>query len=375
MAELVGSYVDDMAEVLVGSVVSGHHACLIGARGYGKTDLERFLMRKIVGNDDLFFTLEATTPADYVNGPIDMKKILADDAEVVRILTKSIYAPNAFLIGLDEYFRAMDAVQESGLQALARKDIPRSEQPTFWVTSNFAPKTERLLPVLDRITLWYWIEKFRLPKELLKDMVYQHASNGGEVVYNGKVSIPTIEQIKEVRAMTPSNRAIAAISDVCYALEEEAFTSNSQEWDVNPRRISQWSRLLSTVSMYHYGAEDFSSVHQDAVKMLQYAYPSKTQDEANKWKEIAGAVVDVIGTAIASIKADAYASFRQIKQQNNSLSARVTMAVKLTEEMGKRQREFTEICGDDPRVQDAIQELSRIHAAIVRGENPVELEG
>ena len=380
MAKLVGGYIDEMAEVFTASAISGMHACAIGAPGFGKTDLCRALMTTIIGNDDLVFEIESTTPADEVKGPYDNELLLSDKPKLVRITEHAITAPGAKIIGIDEWGRANDAVMETFIKGMARKDIPRTEQPVFWMTSNFAPKSERLAAVIDRVALWFWIPKMRIPQSLIKAIVEQQAAPGGEVTYGGKVQIPTIQEIEDVRNMQPTAKAVTAVQNLIATLEEEVFTQAGESngnagFSVNPRRITQWSRLLTTVSMWKYGTEDFSSVHPDAVKLLKYAYPLKTLEEAQKWAALTEAVVDVVGTAIASIKADAYASFRQIKQANNSLSARSIMAIKLTEEMGKRQREFTEICGDDPRVQDAIQELSRIHAAIVRGENPVELEG
>jgi MoxR-like ATPase len=363
----VGRYIEDIELALISSAVSGNHLLLIGSPGWGKTAIARSLAGQIANGSEWTFTRFATsTPPEAVTGPVDIAAALGDPPDVVYKTEDTPYDPRARLSIFDEIFRPSDVIFDLFLDLLDRQDVGVDVAPTVWSTSNFVVKSERTEALRDRIAMWVWVVPDELDSRAIVDVHLNRGYNQRLQLVNGR-TVPSISDIDDIRKSKPGPNALAAVKAYLEILSDEA---QKERFNINPRRLEQWANIVYRTSVYLLdGDNDFTDVPADVGKVMKYAYPCFDKDKWNDWQEVASAVSDPIGSAIETITKDAYAQFKKVQ---SSTGDKFMLAEKLGTVLADAERSLRAVVGseDDPRVKDALNELTDCFAALCRGEDP-----
>ncbi len=360
----VGQYVGDIKLALSASLVAQEHCMLLGAPGWGKTDIAEAAARNAVGLDNrVFIRFAPSTPPQRVEGMFDPVAALANPPRFVIVRTDTAFDPNAKILVLDEFGRASDIVFDIVLDATDRRDIPADNVPVVWGTSNFAPTTARTEALRDRFALWHWIHP---GSPDITAIINAHAQNLHRPLEIG--DMPTWEQVVEIRNADPGKKAIKVCDEILTLLAQEAAKAGLNP---NPRRVKQWFRLLFRTNVLMQGVADFTYSHVEASKVLTWAWANTDEQKSADWAKIAGCVVDIIGTAINELKAR---TLEQVKNMMNKTrdEPRSKLAIALGEIVADGKREIESIGVDDPRIKSALNELEAVFVQITRGENPFE---
>ena len=365
VAKFQGAYVQDVRDALVASIVSAEHALLIGAPGWGKTAIARRVAERVTDGEYVFLRLDGSTPPEKVAGMPDPAKLLASPPTIEYMKSGTVYDLDARAIILDEIGRPMDAIFDILLDPLNRVDIDPDDAPVVWGTTNFMPSSDRTEALRDRIAMWIWVNPGQIN---VGDIVAAHLDGlGNGLQIDGK--LPTWKEIEEIKKARPGNKARSAVSDLIEMISQEASQSG---YVVHPRRISQWSRILFRTGMYWTGSDDFDVVPKQASKVLQYCWPTLSQEEWNSWREIAEVAGDPVGTAINEVLSMSYNRFKQVRDAGGS--GRAAASIQLGEALANAQRSLNDIGVEDPRIEEAMSQLTMAFASVVRGEDPIEME-
>lgn len=363
----VGKYIADLELALIASAVSGKHALLVGAPGWGKTAIARSMAGQIAPDGEWTFTRFATsTPPEMVTGPVDIAAALADPPEVVYRTEDTPYDPRARLSIFDEIFRPSDVIFDIFLDLLDRQDVGVDVAPTVWGTSNFIVKSERTEALRDRIALWVWV----IPDELdVRSVIGVHMAkdyNTRLELVNGR-TIPSMEQIDKIRQSKPKQKAISAVTNYLEVLSSEA---KKEGFHMNPRRLEQWSSIVYRTTVYlNDGKDTFGAIPEEIGGVMKYAYPCFDRKQWNDWQEVASSVTDPVGTTIETITKDAYAEFKKVSRQGGG---KFEMAEKLGKTLANAEKSLRAVAKDedDVRVKDALEGLTECFGALCRGEDP-----
>ena len=367
-SSFVGSYVKDIELALIASAVSGKHALLIGAPGWGKTAIARSMAIQIAPENEWTFTRFATsTPPEQVTGPIEISAVMdVDNPRVEYNVEGTPYDPRARLSIFDEVFRPSDVIFDILLDLLDRQDIELDTAPTIWGTSNFIVKSERTEALRDRFALWVWVVPDEIDIPQIIDVHMKREYNQRIEMVNGR-SIPSIADIDDIRKSKPGDKAIGAVSGYLEVLSAESAKGG---YPINPRRLEQWSAIVYRTSVYLLDGEtNFSTVPPDIGKVMKYAYPCFDKESWIKWQEIASSVSDPVGTAIETVTNAAYDKFRSVHSRGAS---KFEMAEELGKVLSSAERDLRKLVKgkDDDRVEQSLSELTNCFGALCRGENP-----
>lgn len=361
-----GNYVTNLHDIFMGSALAGQNTMTISAPGWGKTEMALQSAKAIAGdNGSVFVELDPSTPPEVINGAYDPAEML--NGRLTKIVTNTPYDPNAHIVILDEIWRANDVVFDALVHATNNKRIDSRVRPIFWGTSNFVGKAERTEALRDRFALWLHVDGDMDSA----DIVTAHLTNGNGIDEAWGKNMPSWDECVRIHYTSPSARALEAIKDTIEALTQEAGVAG---FSVNPRRVVQWGEILHRVSTFHYGSEDYTSIHPEAGKLLKFAFPCATKPEAQKWSQVAMAIADRVGSAIESYRAIAVEKFRQVASQK-SMSDKTALVSELGKVLSETENELIRLGGDiktnpnaDPRVAETMQELMNLFSKAVRGE-------
>lgn len=366
----VGDYVTETRDVIVASVVSGVHALLIGAPGWGKTGIVRSVVETITDGAYVFLRLDASTPPEKVAGAPD-PAIAMNEGKIVPVRTGTVYDPDAKVIILDELGRPMDPVFDILLDALDRQDVDPEHAPVCIGTTNFMPKSERVQAVLDRIPFWNWVQPGALDVDGIVGAQLDATGSRLSVVD----SLPSWQDVEAVRAARPGPAARAAVIGACNQIASEANAAQGGMFQVNPRRLTQWQSVLYRTSVFYYGTEDFITVHPKAKAVLKWCWPTTSLQMWTAWNEIANAAADPIKSAVNGMWQMTYEQVQLMRKNNND-------PTRLAFELGKLQTEFKRNMRDlvadnlefkgDPRVAEALQKSMDLFSQMVNGEDPAD---
>ena len=167
--------------------------------------------------------------------------------------------------------------------------------------------------------------------------------------------------------MQPGPMAKKAVIDLLNTLATEAAQQGRRP---HPRRLAQWSRLVYRMAVYLTGSCDFTTIPDEATRILRYAFPAPSADEFASWQQIAASVVDTVGAAIEEIRVKALAEFREVSKME--AEARTARVGKLGGMLAAWQMSLKQIGGDDPRVAETIAMMKKWFANAVMGEMPGE---
>ncbi len=361
MSTFIGSYVSDIRDCLIAGVLSGQHAVVLGAPGWGKTAIARAMAARVAGDGRwCLVRLDPSTPPEAVRGAYDPAALLQGRLE--RVVGGTPYDPRARLVILDEIFRANEVVFDVLLDVLDRLDLSPDTAPVAWATANFVAQGERVEALRDRIALWLWLQPESLDP---RAVVGAHLAAGDDGL-SVPGEIPGWETVLEVRATRPGEKALRAVGELLSQLTQEA---QAQGRRVNPRRLAQWARLVYRVGVYTTGEADFAALPDEAARVLRWAWPAPTPEEAASWAQIALSIVDAVGAAIEAAMAQALAKFREVAAIGDP-GARTAKVAELGQVLAGTQATLRQVGGDDPRVPEAIRTLTEWFAAAVSGKEP-----
>ncbi len=359
MTTFIGGYVDDVRTCLTASALAAQHAVVLGAPGWGKTAIARALAQRMAPDAWTFVRLDPSTPPDVVRGAYNPAALL--EGRLERVVDGTPYDPRVRVVILDEVFRASDVVYDALLDVLDRLDADPDAAAVAWATANFVAQGERVEALLDRIALWLWLQ----PDTLDAGAIVQAHLNGLQGL-DVPGDVPDWKTIEEVRAARPGPKATKAVADLLSTLAQEAAAQGRRP---HPRRLAQWTRLVYRAAVYHTGEADFAAVPDEAARVLRWAWPAPTAEEAATWSQIAAAIVDAVGAAIEAAMAQALQKFREVASLADP-AQRTGRVAELGQILAQTQESLRQIGGDDPRVDEAIETLTRWFAAAVRGEVP-----
>jgi len=350
----VGSYVDDITQVLIASVLSGTNAILIGAPGWGKTAISRQAAQKMSGGAFSLVRVDPSTPPEKILGAYNPAALLEGNLE--RVVEGTAYDPDCRIGIIDELFRASDVLFDAALDTLDRLDVEVG--PPIWSTANFVATGTRVEALIDRIGLWLWIKPSVLD---LAAVASSHLTNGGSPKL--LQAVPTAEEVAKIRSAKPGEKAVKAVIEVLENLNEEATREGRR---AHPRRVASWSKVLFTYSMYITGSNNFATIPPEAMRIMRYAWPCTTAQEAATWAGIAGAAIDPVATAIEEAMKLAYPEFERVSKIEDS-ATRATESARLGEVMLQAQGLLKALQTDDPRVGDALAQIDTMFGDAVRG--------
>jgi MoxR-like ATPase len=358
--KFVGSYTTELKEVLIGSAVAGENAMTISPPGWGKTDMADQLSQKIAGDDGaILMELDPSTPPEAVRGAYDPAQIL--NGKLVRITEGTPYATGAHVVVLDEVWRTSDVIFDILIHAIARKRGDQTTNPVFWGTSNFVGKAERTAALRDRFGFWLHLS----PTLDVRGIALAHLNNGAKGIDpSWGADVPSWDECVRIHRCHPTERAADAVVSLIETLAAEA---EAEKMELNPRRIVQWQNILFRNSVFATGTEDFEVVPDSVSKLLGYAYPAVTSQDALKWRQIATSIVDQLGAQIEAYRTIAYEKLRAVAS-TSSITDKTERIGVLGQTLSEAQSELTRLGKNDPRAIKAIMELTQWFQAAVKGD-------
>lgn len=365
-----GKYVDDIRDTVLAGILSGTHVVLIGPPGCGKTAIMRDISKRIVTTPEefVFIRLDASTPPEVVSGLPDPAQALAVPPRIVYNRDGTFYDPRAKIIGADEFGRPSDVIFDKMLDVMNRQDVDPDDAPVVIGTSNFMPNSERTEAVRDRFGIWVHINPGSLDIDAVTRAHLGAMGNGntGKLMTPGV--IPTWNDVIAARKAVPGPDATKAISrlitDLCTEAAQAGIEVN------NNRRIESWSRVLFRTGFYYSGGDDnFKEVPAKSSILLRYCMPVTDKKDWEKWGEVCQSIADVVGAAIGSVIATAYDKFIHIREESGgdmlTLTSRLGVAIK------ESQDSLMKLGKDDERITEALIDLQRAFADVVRGKDPM----
>ena len=352
--EFVGNYVNDIVDLLIASAVSGTHAILIGAPGWGKTAIARQAAERMSGGAYSFTRVDPSTPPEVLRGAFNPAAIL--EGRLERVVDGTPYDPACKIGIIDEIFRGSDVLFDAALDVLDRQDVLNA--PPMWSTANFVATGTRVEALVDRIGLWGWIKPGLVDVGAIS---LSHLVNGGKPFLGH--TLPELSQIEEIRAASATERAARVVIEALENLGEEAQKEGLR---AHPRRVAAWAKIMFSYSMYLSGSNDFSSLPKGAIGIMKYAWPATTAQEAATWASIAAASIDPVATAIEAALMSAYVEFKRVSEIKDAVD-RGTESAKLGEVMLQAKQTLKAFNTDDPRIAEAMDQIEEWFANAVRG--------
>jgi len=149
-----------------------------------------------------------------------------------------------------------------------------------------------------------------------------------------------------------------------------------KQFPCNPRRWDQWWRVLFYVTYFRTGDENFETVHPDALKCLEWMYPTPDERDAEYWRQIVAGVQDPAAAIKSKLVRDVFTEFRITAEMlaNNEITK-----TEASQRMGKSLAigydNVRNMNVMDEEIEAKFEELQGQLAKVMRGENPFVKEG
>ncbi len=359
MTTFSGSYIDEAKAVFVASLLAGENAIALGAPGYGKTAVSRSLASQLTDDFYTFTRVDPSTPPDVVKGAYNPAEML--NGNMVRVTDGTPYDPTTGVAIIDEIGRANEIMFDALLDVCDRKDTDIA--PPVWATSNFMPSNERVQALIDRFSLWVWLQPSNLDIGGIVSAQLNGTNNCGPQV--DVSDLPSWNEVEKIRMSQPGPKAIKAITNLIEDLSREAA---AQGYKPHPRRITQWSRILFFNSVWVTGTNDFDTIPDQVTKLLKYAWPCITANEQAQWAEVAASVVDAVGAAIESAMAQVFSKMKQVAAMDQA--TRTGEVGNLGVLMQSTMTTLEQLAGkDDPRISEAGTQMNTWLADVIQGKD------
>jgi hypothetical protein len=354
----VGEYVKDIRDVGIASLVSKTNVALYSAPGWGKSAILHSLGKTVAGDSHFkMFQFSPSFSPTKIDGAVDPQK-WAEESIYYENQTGTPYDPEIKVALFDELYRGSDPSFDSAIHA---SDPLKQNHCVIWATSNFLASGDRVNALVDRFPWGVWIKPQAMD---MRAIVTAQMLSGGEPQIPG--DLPNWERIEEVRTAKPGMKAVDTVVNYLEGLEEEAVAEGFQ---VHPRRASQWRSILYFYNVFHTGTADFDSLDPQATRIMQFAWPSTTMDEFERWRKTARAIVDRIGAVIDQILIDAVDHFVKVAEMPDQ-GTRTAASAELGPVMAGAQETLTQLGSNDPRIKESIVTLSEWFRMAVRDEKP-----
>lgn len=349
-AFFTGSYVDEMRELFVVSLVSGIHSVAMGAPGWGKTDIVAALLEEVMPDEHKMVRIQPATGRGEVEGTADMDELLQNSRFTINQADTAFDSKWKALI-VDEIGRANRMIVGTLMFLMDRKDLQFA--PPILATSNYMPTAPEAAAMLDRIGLWYWVKVQN--SDFAEVAKAQLMGLGGGLRVPGK--LPTMAEIEAARHSIPDDKTISVVADVVDRVGQEAAQAGMI---VNPRRLTQWTKVVYHYSAYLLGTPNFTTVPAEAVRALRFANIAREQKDYDAWALLIQGMADPIGAAIESIMASAADAF------NIFVDAGSTDFAQAGRVIAEKQAELKAL-GNDPRIKECTTELTKWFALASQG--------
>lgn len=348
----VGNYVGDVRDLMVASLLTGQNSVVLGAPGWGKTDMGLSTLLHSIPDLFSFVRIEPSTLPQEIKGGIDVPAYL-ETGEFITKTEGSAFDPKWKAVLVDEFGRVNRVTAGTLMFLMDRKDVVYPA-PVI-ATSNFMPSSPEAEALLDRFALWYWITPTAQDVRVMTIAQMQAKANAnGLPKMPGK--LPTLAEIEFVRNATPGASAMAAVADVIANVAGEIAAEG--HGIVHPRRNNQWWKTLYYYSVWLTGDPNFSTVPAEAVKMLRFAHPAKTAEEYGEWARIVVGMGDPVGAAIEGEYVNVLAELN--KFAGLDAAQRTTAITDAYTAMTKAQQslESLKAAHPDSRLQQAIEQIT-----------------
>ncbi len=357
-----GAYVGHMVDLTLASLLSGTNAVSVGAPGWGKTDVASAIAAGIYGPQALTLSITPSLPPEAIVGPTDIA-ILLNQSRLVNNIAGSPYDPAYQLLVMDEIGRASELICDQLLFLLERKDVP-NPAPVV-ATTNFMPTSEHTRAMLDRFALWYWVKAGTLDARAVARAQGRSLGAAGQPLTVAQ-TLPTAQDIADVRAASFTDRAVDAVSDTVELLAGECQKTGYQ---LNPRRVAQWTRLLLRAGLYHTGSSDFAETPKEAVALLRFAWPTMSEQEFIRWGKVIGNLSDPLAVAIEDVLSAAVGEFNKVAAIAD-VGARMGETAKLATFLASQQSTLQALGNGkgDPRIPQAITQLTTWFSSAAQGQ-------
>lgn len=367
--EFIGSYPPIIRDLIIAGAVSSQNVLLVGPPGCAKTAIAIRMAQRMLddpkGNADgkkwVMTRIDPSTSADEIAGIPNPATILdADNPRFERVLEGTPYEEGVSMWIPDEVGRGSDPLFDKMLQTLDMGKVRgNGDFPVAVGTTNFIPTDARVEALFDRFAMTFYIVPGRLP---MRKLVEVSLMSGGKPEVPG--TVPTWDEIEEIRSWPIDPQGMKAVQDV---LDELGTAAEKDGRPANGRRGDQWAHILYRFTCYVTGRNDFSTVPDEARKILRYCYPATSQQEASEWRRIVDSVMDKVGAAIDRNLSMAVQEFRRVAAIPLDDDSRGDEVLKLGKIMSKVQSSLR-VYEPDPRVAEAQQYVTSWFAAASMGQ-------
>lgn len=357
-----GTYVDHLVDLTVASLLSGTNAVAIGAPGWGKTDVLSSVLMTVYGPAALKLEITPSLPPEAVTGPTDVSALL-NESRLTHNTAGGPYDPQFKALLFDEIGRASELICDNLLFLLERKDV--ADPAPVIATSNFMPTSEHTRAMLDRFALWHWIKPTALDARAVARAQGMRLGRAGSPL-TVAATLPTATDIEDIRCASYTDRAVDAVGLTVELLAAECQKTGYQ---LNPRRITQWTRLLLRAGLYYTGSSDFAETPAAAVKLLRFAWPTLSEQEYIRWGKVIGNLSDPLAVAIEDVLSDAVSEFNRVAAIAD-VGARMGETAKLATYLASKQSTLQALGNgkNDPRIPGAITQLTTWFSAAAQGQ-------
>lgn len=346
--KFVGKYVSDVRRMTEASLVTGLHGLMIGAPGFGKTQIVMDVFNNVIPGSYVFQRLDPSTPPSALKPRREL--VLVDGKEALISNPQGTMYQIGMRGGImDEMGRANSASFDAMLDLFDREDIDFGEQ-IIMGTANFMPTSERQSALIDRIAFWQWVSPDAIkPGEMVTSQLMNLNSpkfSGGEIL--------TMEQVDWVRSLTPTKKSAQVVSDFVEMIAAEA---RKADFEINPRRIFQWSMAGFKYNAFIQKTADFDHMAPEATYIFRWLMPCLTKNDYDKWQNLAKAFSDVVGTACEEVIKSLKSEIGKIDKSADISTSGVLLATKFS----AARRSLEERFPDDKKVKKTIDQINALY--------------
>ena len=352
--KFVGKYVQDVRTMTEAALVTGLHGLMIGAPGFGKTQIVMDVMNKVIPGQYVFQRLDPSTPPSALKPRREL--VLVDGKEaLISNPQGTMYQPGMRGGIMDEMGRANSASFDAMLDLFDREDIEFGEQIIVG-TANFMPTSERQSALIDRIAFWQWVSPDAIkPGEMVTSQLMNLNApkfTGGEVL--------TLKEIDWVRGLTPTKKSAEVVSAFVEMIAAEA---RKADFEVNPRRIFQWSMAGFKYNAHVQKTHDFDHMAPEAAYIFRWLMPCLSKNDYDKWQNLAKAFADIVGTACEEVVKALKFEIAKMDKTGDLATSGAILATKFT----AARRSLEERFPDDPKVKKTVAQINAIYNETING--------
>lgn len=288
-----GDYVKDIVDLCVISLLTGKNSLLIGAPRWGKTDIAEAILRQVYPSAFAKVQLHGANQPGEIRGEIDFK-FLIEHSEIRYNRTNTPYDPIFFAGLLDELSRTGETILSLLIFLMDQKFV---RPMPFISTANFLPAGKQHDALLERVAFWHHVVPTTLDAKAMSIAQMSRRETDPPLLVPGR--LPTAAEIAAGYNALPGPLAMEVISDKVAQIEAQV---RAKGWITNPERIGVWSKTLFRVGYWLTGGNDnFSTIPDEALNALRFAWVSKTEVEYNEWKALLKAMVDPVAAKLDEI--------------------------------------------------------------------------